>query len=61
MTTFKLEIKCDNAAFADYPGEEIAQILKDLADKVEDYADFDFEFTLRDSNGNKVGKAWVES
>lgn len=45
-----------NAAFEDDPGE-VARILRDLADKVENGVSEGDEFVLRDINGNKVGKA----
>ncbi|UTC28625.1 hypothetical protein MARCHEWKA_01120 [Brevundimonas phage vB_BpoS-Marchewka] len=50
---FKLEIDTGNAAFdeGDKP-YEIARILRDLAQKIENGAD---EGSVRDLNGNKVG------
>lgn len=63
---FQLTIDCDNAAFLndDYNapanGQELARILRDLADKVESFDDVsDFERVLYDVNGNRVGKATV--
>lgn len=63
---FLLEIDCDNAAFLndDYSapanGQELARILRDLADKVEDFDDVsDFDRVLYDVNGNRVGKVTV--
>lgn len=44
----------DNAAFADNPREEVARILRAVADQVA--KDYD-EGVIRDINGNKVG-AW---
>lgn len=53
--TFTITIACDNAAFADNGlAFEVANILREAADKVEGGSD---EFALRDSNGNKVGSA----
>lgn len=52
---FTLKIACDNAAFTDNPWE-IADILRSLASKIEDGQNVD-GLTLRDSNGNPVGKA----
>lgn len=51
---FTLEIACDNAAFEDDATEEIARILRELAD------DLDAGHStavLRDANGNRVGLA----
>ena len=63
---FLLEINCDNAAFLndDYGtpanGQELARILRDLADTVENLDDVsDFGGFLYDVNGNRVGKATV--
>jgi len=55
----KLEIKMDNAAFADGdPAHEAARILKEAAFKInnEPIGNFDGDgFPLRDYNGNTVG------
>lgn len=51
--TFKLEINCDNAAFAVTPGIEVAAILRDIADAVEEGAT---EGRGIDSNGNTTGQ-----
>lgn len=61
---FQLTIDCDNAAFQDENNDisysaEVARILRSLADSVEHNATIDFEKTLRDINGNVVGKAIV--
>lgn len=58
---FKLSITCDNAAFEDAPGDELARILRRLADRLESGApasQFAARFdavSLHDVNGNKVG------
>ena len=53
---FKLEITCDNAAFDDDPGMEVASILAQLVDDLRDgEAGHD---ALRDVNGNTVG-TWM--
>ena len=50
---FKLKFSTDNAAFADNGVHEVANILKEVAEKIEQgYT----AFTVSDSNGNKVGK-----
>lgn len=55
---FKVEIECDNAAFDDVGAWELSSVLRELADKVGSAAfPAAGEFTVRDSNGNKVGKA----
>ncbi len=57
MKKITIKIKTKNAAFADDPGCEIARILRDLADKIENYLLVDD--TLSDSNGNAVGKVTI--
>ena len=52
---FVLEIKCDNAAFADWPENEVARILRELSKKLEEDG-LPFA-TLYDYNGNNVGFA----
>lgn len=51
-----VEIATDNAAFDPEPGYELARILRDLADNLEQGSAPD-TFVLRDVNGNKVGTA----
>lgn len=46
-------IACDNAAFGDWPGIEVARILRELADKVDGDAEGTRGF-LRDLNGSTV-------
>ena len=51
----RIQFNCDNAAFEDQ-GNEIAWILKKLADKMESYEDnHEVHGAIVDSNGNKVG------
>lgn len=52
--TAKINITMDNAAFADNPNE-LARILRDLADNLEAGNGTDGA-NLRDLNGNKVGR-----
>lgn len=49
----KIEITMNNAAFEDQPATELARILRECAVYSEEGAT---EMTLRDINGNKVGK-----
>lgn len=51
--TFKLEIKTNNAAFEDAPQAELARILRDVANTLEN--DPSHSGTMRDINGNRVG------
>lgn len=54
----KIEIKTDNAAFSEYPGIEIARILRKLANLLSDCVDKDLvnqTVPLLDINGNRVG------
>lgn len=56
---FRIEIETGNAAFADQPGEELASILTEVAERMRDglgYApDASFDGRVLDSNGNHVG------
>lgn len=63
MTTFTVNIRCDNAAFAEGDGAtpesaapELARILREIAKKIEDGYDYDKFQTIRDINGNDVGR-----
>ncbi len=48
----------DNEAFAENASAEVARILSDLANRIDDAM---IEgITLRDINGNQVGKAWLD-
>ena len=62
MSAFRLSIETDNAAFEDYPGQEVARILRKLADRVDSCGD-DLESAdgvgLVDYNGNTVGNVGV--
>jgi hypothetical protein len=57
--TFKLEIECDNDAFHPYPDLAIANILRDVAEKITgQYRLSDIRNSaqwVRDNNGNRVG------
>jgi hypothetical protein len=55
MAKFKVEIKTDNAAFGDNPEIELSRILELLAEEVADGACE--TYSIRDVNGNTVGKA----
>jgi len=52
----KIEVKMDNAAFDEFPGVELARILRGLADDVEDGVAVGDASGLHDANGNKVGQ-----
>lgn len=53
----KLRIECGNAAFSDMPGEEIARIMRDLADKLARAQPGDeLSGVVRDVNGNFAGE-----
>ena len=53
----ELKIGCDNAAFEENPRAEVARILREVADKLDDNPSYaDFYETLRDINGNDVGR-----
>jgi len=48
----KIEFSMDNASFEDAPVTEIERIFRDIADHV---ANGEFTYTIRDTNGNKIG------
>ncbi len=51
--SFRLDITdMEDAAMDEYPREEVARILRETADKVENGTDYG---NLRDFNGNNVG------
>lgn len=63
MSTFKLEINCDNAAFHyDNMGDELHRILSKLIHQLPDGQERfeNFSVALMDSNGNKVGRAYMD-
>lgn len=64
VTTFRLEINCENAAFeGDNLDVEIVRILRKLADRIEGQTREDLAgetFKLKDINGNTVGEAEFE-
>ena len=53
-----IQFETDNAAFQDCRGEEIARILKEAAEKIEDGST---DFPIYDINGNKIGKCEKET
>jgi DNA-nicking Smr family endonuclease len=55
MTTFTLKIDCDNAAFDDNEADEVARILRSIADKLE-HGQTNFP-NVFDIHGNTVGEA----
>jgi len=58
---FKMEFDCDNAAFIDSLGEQIAEIVKRAADSIGENDDGDFQGgVIRDVNGNLVGEWSLE-
>lgn len=58
MTTLRIEIDIDNAAFGEVPGIEASRILKDYANLIGFLGDLPNK-TLKDINGNTIGKAEV--
>ena len=54
---FRLTVDIEGAAFADNPAPEVARILRAVAEDLERGGDYDFFRTLRDVNGNDVGRA----
>ncbi len=55
--SFVLRISCENAAFADSPGDEVARILEQVAQNIRNGVSEGWgEGFCRDINGNKVGE-----
>jgi hypothetical protein len=53
---FELKFDTDNAAFdADNGNYEIARILRDIANNVEEGISHNVQYSVRDINGNKIG------
>ena len=62
--TFKLKVDCGNAAFVypdeDYPTQEsaapeLARILREVADRLDQGCTYDKHMNIRDANGDIVG------
>jgi len=54
---FRVFVNCDNAAFDDHGHGELARILTTLASTIAGAAELPEYVTLRDINGNDVGRA----
>lgn len=54
--SMSISINTSNAAFADCEAYEVARILRELAQRLENNG-MESEIILRDINGNKVGTA----
>ena len=61
MTTFTVSMNTDNAAFDDDHNSEVARILRAIADKVESHGCSGFFETIRDINGNDVGRYAIKN
>jgi hypothetical protein len=59
VTKFELNIECDNSAFEENTGNEVARILRDLANQIEQCysGQMPESYPVRDINGNRVGLA----
>jgi hypothetical protein len=56
MAALKIEILSGNDAFSDGNAPaEIARILRDLAERIENYGSLDLQWNLIDVNNNRVG------
>lgn len=61
MTTFHLEIECDNAAFGGNRDDCQAEIIRILQKAITDMESHDsVELYLRDTNGNQVGTCYLD-
>jgi hypothetical protein len=57
MSKLEVSLQSDNDAFSRFPEQEIARILRELADAIELEGLEGRVFRLRDINGNTVGTA----
>jgi|TARA_Y100000310_G_scaffold322341_1_gene381266 hypothetical protein len=57
MKGIRMLIDTQNAAFGDYPNDEVARILQRLSNEI---ANGDFPVRLTDTNGNTVGYLHIE-
>lgn len=53
---FRVSFSIDGASFEDAPATEVGRILRETASRVEDG---ETDFTIRDANGNSIGRIWV--
>lgn len=59
MSTFTIKFRCDNAAFGDQD-QEIVRILRDIIYRIEGGDSYDKQQTIRDINGNDVGRFGIK-
>lgn len=57
MRTFTMQIDCDNSAFEESEGAEVARILHSVGEQLRDG---DSMGVLYDINGNRVGRFYYE-
>lgn len=55
-----IEINLDNAAMRDRGVDEVDEILYHLCEQLPDLRDTEWDLTLLDSNGDRVGRARIE-
>ena len=69
MMKAKIEVEMDNAAFGEYPQDELRRILLSICEDIDNgfslrgnqwLEDSPRARTLRDSNGNRVGQLVIE-
>lgn len=59
MSTITIKIDTDNDAFSEYPEQEVARILNELAEGIAN-GKIDDSTTIRDINGNTVGGLFLD-
>jgi hypothetical protein len=57
MATFRVKVETNSSAFGWSRNLELAEILRNLAEKILNSESREKDYTLVDSNGNTVGKA----
>lgn len=56
-----ITINCDSAAFEDCAGDEVARILRKVAERFDgDDSTASYGFSLKDINGNTVGRVDIQ-
>jgi len=61
MATFTVRVDCNNDVFWPHPEHELVRILRAIADRVEIFGLSGFFETIRDANGNDVGRFAIKN
>lgn len=61
MATFTVKFSCDNAAFDEGREAEISRILHVIASRIESHGLSGYYETIRDANGNDIGRYAIKN